>query len=230
MIGIVIATYQRPDGKTPFYLERTLKSINNQTFKDYHVYLIGDAYINEGELISIARRHRNITCYNLDHSPERDRYGHGNMQIWCAGGVTAANKGIELALADGCNNICHLGHDDFWKRNHLELINRVIQEKHPVFICTISTYVGMILPDMPLNNKVIPFYPVDSGIIASAVCIDYSKTNLRVIDRFALDGITYPCDAWLWVQLKQEMEETGKEGYLICTLTCHHDEQGYSMK
>jgi len=230
MIAIVIATYKRPDGRTPYYLERALRAISNQTFKDYHVYVIGDDYTNDRELRTIVGRHKNTTCFNLDHSPERQRYGHGNMNIWCAGGVTAANKGIDMSLADGLNYVCHLGHDDFWKPKHLELINKVIEQHHPIFICTISTYVGSILPDLPQTNEVLPFYPVDGGIIASSVCIDYSQTSLRVVDRYFLDGTLYPADAWLWVQLKKEMEETGKKGFIVTTLTCHHDEQGYAFK
>jgi glycosyltransferase involved in cell wall biosynthesis len=228
MISIVIATYMRPDGRTPEYLEKTLAAVDAQTFRDYRLYVIGDAYTNEPELRSIVARHPQTICFNLDRSPERERYGHGNMYIWHAGGVTAANKGIEMALVDGAEYVCHLAHDDIWDTNHLELINRVIQEKRPIFICTLSTYAGRLLPNFPVTNEVLPFYPAERGMIASTACIKYMDTKLRVIDRFAVEGITYPADAYLWQCLKEEMIRTRKQGYVICTVTCHHDEEGYA--
>lgn len=228
MIAIVISTYMRPDGKTPLYLEKTLSAVDAQIFKDYRLYVIGDVYEKESELREIVARHPQSVCFNLGRSPERERYGFGNMYIWHAGGVTAANKGIEMALNDGIEYICHLGHDDIWEPNHLELINKVIQDKNPIFICTLSTYVGRILPDLPVTDEVLPFYPADHGMIASTACIKYTDTQLRVVDRFALEGISYPADAFLWQCLKKEMIEKDKKGYIICTVTCRHDEEGYA--
>lgn len=229
-LAIVIATYQRPDGKTPFYLDRTLSSIDTQTHKDYHVYVVGDAYENESELREVVSRHPNTSCFNLDVSPERERYGFGNMKIWCSGGVTAANKGIDIALTDGYEYICHQGHDDLWENNHLECINTIIEQKQPIFCCTLSTYGKTILPPFPIKNKIIPYYPVDGGMIASTACIKYTDTNLRVVDRFHTEGIVSPADAYLWECLRKEMRSTGKEGYVMTTVTCHHDEEGYAMR
>ena len=50
-LGIVISTYQRPDGKTPELLTRTLNAINNQTYTNWKVYLIGDNYNNQKYLM-----------------------------------------------------------------------------------------------------------------------------------------------------------------------------------
>jgi glycosyltransferase involved in cell wall biosynthesis len=228
MIAIVIPTFTRPDGQTPFYLESTLISIDRQTFRDYRVYVVGDAYENMTELMEITNRHKQVSCINLPFSPERTKYGLGNINIWHVGGLTATNTGVEMALKDGIDYVCHLAHDDFWESNHLELINKVIIERQPIFICTLSTYVGKVFPKMAQTNAVIPFYPIESGLIASAVCIKYTDTQLRLVDRFATEGISYPCDAYLWMQLRDEMKRERKIGYLICTLTCHHDEEGYA--
>ncbi len=51
-IGIIISTYQRKDGKTPFYLNRTLESILSQTYKNFKIFLIGDRYENPEEFES----------------------------------------------------------------------------------------------------------------------------------------------------------------------------------
>lgn len=230
MLAIVIATYQRPDGKTPYYLTRTLDSIKSQTYQDYLVYLIGDAYANNAEFISIASRYPKVKYINLERSVERDRYPEPGLPLWCAGGVTAANTGIEWALRDGLKYVCHQAHDDYWDTNHLEVIAKVIRQKHPFFVCTISTYGTGYLPNHEVSNAVIPFYPLDGGMIASAACVKYSDTHIRVVDRLHSEGIMSPCDAYLWEQLRNEMKAKGRHGYLICTLTCHHDEEGYSKR
>ncbi|MCJ7812459.1 hypothetical protein MUP95_03960, partial [bacterium] len=64
MIAIVIATYERPDGKTPYYLKRALNSIALQRYKDYHVFVIGDNYKNKKEFDRLTFGFR-ITAINL---------------------------------------------------------------------------------------------------------------------------------------------------------------------
>lgn len=230
-IGIVITTFKRPDGKTPDYLNRTLASIKSQTFQDYRVYVIGDAYEDDNELKSIVLQYPNTVCYNLNKSVERDRYAFGDERLWSAAGVNAANIGIDYALKDGIKYICHLAHDDYWESNHLEVVNRVITEKQPLFICTLSTYGGTgAFPRKPITNKIQPFLPVPAGLIASSVCIKYSDTKLRVKDCFYEDNIIYPSDADLWRRMASEIKINNLGSYIVTTITCHHDEEGYVMK
>lgn len=228
-IAVVISSYMRPDGRTPEYLNRTLSSITAQTYEDYEVYVVGDAYENEAELRGVVDAYPQTRCFNLPFSPERQRYGFGNMKMWCAGGVTAVNTGIELALNDGYEYICHQAHDDLWEPNHLAVINDMIESRQPIFCCTLSTYGKHILPPMPKTGEVVEYYPIDGGMIASSACIRYTHTKLRVVDRFYTEGIVSPCDAYLWEQLRNEMKATNQKGYLACTVTCHHDEEGYAM-
>ena len=231
MIAVVIATYQRPDGQSPMYLERVLNSIDSQTYRDYQVYLIGDAYKDEAELKAIAKKHIGIKCVNLERSVERERYGLGNMAMWCAGGVTAANTGIDMALKDGYEYIAHQAHDDWWSPNHLTVLNEMIQKYQPVFCCTLSTYFGKhVMPGFPITNEILEYYPVDGGMIASSACVRYSQTKLRVMDRLHVEGIMSPNDAYLWEQLRNEMKATGQQGYVTTTITCHHDEEGSAMR
>lgn len=231
-LSVVVTTYQRPDGRTPYYLHRTLSCIDRQNFRDYKVFLIGDAYTNNLEFKRIARAHKNIIAHNNPVSPERERYGHGNMQLWCAAGVTAANTGIEMALNDGYEYICHLAHDDIWEPNHLEVINSMVEAKKPIFCCTLSTYFKQNIMPGPfeVTGEVLPYYPIDGGMIASSACVKYSDTKLRVVDRLHTEGIMSPADAYLWECLRNEMKATGKEGYVATIITCHHDEEGYAIR
>jgi len=51
--GIIVPTFQRGDGKTPFYLKRCIASIYAQTHQDFIIYLIGDDYIEQKEVEQI---------------------------------------------------------------------------------------------------------------------------------------------------------------------------------
>ena len=51
---IRIITYPR-NGNTKHILPNTLKSILNQTYKDWEIYLFGDDYHPKEELIEIAK-------------------------------------------------------------------------------------------------------------------------------------------------------------------------------
>jgi glycosyltransferase involved in cell wall biosynthesis len=211
-IAIVIPTYQRPDGKTPFYLSRAINSVLAQTHGNWELYLIGDNYINEIELTVWANLYR-VNTFNLTKAKERDKYKPGSYELWCAGGVNANNIGIELALNDGLSYICHLDHDDYWSKDHLKLINKKAEQCYP-FICTRSTYLKEILPKANSGR----YKPVACGLIHSSTCIDFSKTDLRYRDCFAETGEAYPADADLW-------RRYDKEGYLIDKLTCFHEEE-----
>ena len=65
--GIVIATYQRKDGTTPFYLTRTLDSIFSQTYQNFKVYVMGDKYDDEEELFGMVNKYPKdkLYCENL---------------------------------------------------------------------------------------------------------------------------------------------------------------------
>jgi GT2 family glycosyltransferase len=230
-IGIVIATFQRPDGRTPDYLNRALYYIHNQTYRNYQVYVIGDSYTNDTELRKVVSQYPNMICYNLKQSVERERYGYGDERLWNAGGVTAANIGIDYALRDGIEYICHLGHDDWWEIDHLEKINSAIEQKGPLFICTLSTYGGSrIFPTISVTNTIIPFLPIPAGLIASTTCIKYSDTRLRVRDCYYEEKRLFPADADLWVRMAEEIKSQNKGSYIVTSVTCHHDEEGYILR
>ena len=48
-LGIVITTYQKPDGSTPSLLTKALDSIKKQTHRDYLVVVVGDRYDDASE-------------------------------------------------------------------------------------------------------------------------------------------------------------------------------------
>jgi len=54
-LAVIIPTYWKNDGSTRAHLEKALKSVADQTHKDYKVFLIGDAYSDSTEFIEVSR-------------------------------------------------------------------------------------------------------------------------------------------------------------------------------
>lgn len=133
-IAVAIPTYQRPDGKTPFYLRRVLNSIFEQEYGNFKIFLVGDHYENEDELASIVNEYpsNRLYCVNLDKAMERDKYKNMKEVLWSCGGVHAHNYITEVILSEGFDYICHADHDDYWGPQHLKIINAVNKFKHNV--------------------------------------------------------------------------------------------------
>jgi glycosyltransferase involved in cell wall biosynthesis len=225
-IGIVIPTYQRVDGKTPELLSRALKSIKNQTHTDYKVFLIGDKYENDNEFVELATSiidTDKIYYENLSTAVEREKYPIGSHQLWCAGGVSATNWGIEKSMSQCINYICHLDHDDYWETNHLEVINKVLDEKDTAFVYTCSTYVNNgILPIVNIDGGVEVSIPSPEKLIHSSVCIDFDKIPLRYRDVFSETLQSHPADADMWDRVGNYIKENKLNSVLIKKLTCFH--------
>jgi glycosyltransferase involved in cell wall biosynthesis len=225
-IGIVIPTYQKIDGTTPSLLTRALKSIKNQTHTDYKVFLIGDKYENDNEFVELATSiidTDKIYYENLPIAVEREKYPIGSHQLWCAGGVNATNWGIEKSISEGINYICHLDHDDYWEPNHLEVINKVLEEIDTAFVYTCSTYINRgILPGVTLDGGISKSLPHPSCLIRSSVCMDFSKMPFRYRDNFSETGNSCAGDADLWSRVNEYISNKNLNSFLIHCLTCNH--------
>lgn len=229
-LAIVVATYMRKDGSTPFYLHRTLTSIFNQTYKNFKIFLIGDKYENESELLDIISGYDKTKIFfeNLPIAKERDFYT-GNA-LWSYGGVNARNYGVKKALSEGFEYVCHIDHDDWWYDNHLELINKCILETSSDWICTLSTFASpnRLLPNTNEKTEYISFIPHSCGLIHSSVCMNYKKIPLEYRDLYLETGsVGLPSDAELWNRCKTHIIQNKLKSTLINKLTCRHDEEGY---
>jgi glycosyltransferase involved in cell wall biosynthesis len=235
MFGIVIATYQRSDGKTPFYLKRTLDSIFAQTYKEFIIYIVGDRYEDEQELLDIVSKYpgTHIDYENRPEAPERDKYVDNKEALWCAGGVSATNYGIEKAMVDRIRYICLLDHDDYWLPNHLDTLNKAIQDTDAEWLCTKTSVKGTVhgkydfLPNKETKETLTEFLPLPCGIVKSSVCFDIRSIPFRMRDVFAEIGETCPGDADLWDRTSQFIQYHKLSSYYINTLTCVHDSEGY---
>lgn len=229
-LSILIPTYMRKDGSTPKYLTRSLDSVFNQTHQDFKIYLIGDKYENEEEVKNILSKYdsEKIFFKNLDVAKERDSYTN-KWAIWSYGGVNALNVGIDISLSEGNNYICHLDHDDYWENNHLELINKCIEETNSDWICTKSNYVNnRILPLVNGTGLYINYMPKSQSLIHSSVCMNFKTLPFKYRDLFAENGVVgLPADAELWNRCAKHILSHNLKSTLINSVTCNHIEEGF---
>ena len=233
-LSIVIATYYRKDGSTKECLTKALDSVFNQTYQDFKVYLIGDKYENNDEIIEIVSKYDSNKIYfeNLSYAKERDLYSD-KWVIWSYGGVNAVNIGIDKSLSDGYEYICHLDHDDYWETTHLEEINKCIELTGSDWICTKSTYNNPrnFLPKINSDELYVPFYPTYAGLIHSSVCMNFRKIPLKYRDIFEeTQKLGLPADGDLWERTKGYIISNNLISICINKLTCHHDEEGFERK
>jgi glycosyltransferase involved in cell wall biosynthesis len=231
--SIVITTYQRKDGSTPFYLKRAIDSVFSQTYKNFKIIIIGDRYENNDEFNIICSQYDKQKIYyeNLPVAAERDKY-NDKWLIWKYGGTKSYNYGIEKSIQMGYEYVCHLDHDDEWYPNHLSSLYDAIIKTNALWLCTKSEYVSnKILPIINSGLELIPFYPISEGLIHSSVCINFKKIPLRYINVYEETGISgLPGDADMWARLSKYLKENNLVGTLVNKVTCRHVEEGYARK
>jgi len=229
--AITIATYQRSDGKTPFYLKRALDSVFIQKYKSFKVYVIGDKYEDGTEFLNLVKDYPKEKIYyeNLPYAKERDKYVNPQL-LWSTGGVNAINHALDIALKDDFKYICHLDHDDWWNEEHLEAINEVVEETNADWVCTKSTYMKEFLPRMVTDKKYVEFPPTFAGVINSSTCINFKTIPIRYRDVFEEDKLVVPADADRWLRCAAYIKENNLKSYFINKLTCFHDEETFINK
>ena len=82
--AIVITTHKRKDESTKEKIKKALESLNNQTYKNWHLFLIGDRYEDEEEFQEITSfiKEEKITAINLPYAAERDSGKFTGQSLW----------------------------------------------------------------------------------------------------------------------------------------------------
>lgn len=227
-IAITINSFYRNE-RTPSLLRRALDSVYNQTHQDFKIFLIGDKYTDTDSWDSIAddySKKGKIHCENLPKAIERDEYSD-KMILWCCGGCNALLIANKMAILEGFDYIAHLDHDDYWEPNHLDEINKCIEQTKADFICTKSSYGSIdLLPKLDSTEYYIPFLPVGGGIIHSSICYNHSVIPLQIRNVYKETNTVIPSDGDLWDRINVYMNSNNLKGYCINKITCHHDEEG----
>lgn len=231
--AIVITTYKRSDGSTPFYLKRALSSILNQDYDNYKIFVIGDRYEDNEEFESLFYDIPKDKIYyeNLPYAHERDKYTD-KWLIWKYAGCFANNYGINKSVEEGFEYVCHLDHDDEWYPNHLSSLNYAIEQTNSLWLCTKSEYVSnRVLPAVNVKTDLSSFNPIPEGLIHSSTCINFKKIPLRHRNVFEETGVSgLPGDADLWLRIANYFEENNLTGTLVNRITCKHIEEGFERQ
>lgn len=239
-LAVVIATYQRPDGRTPELLTRTLKSLENQTHTDWKLFLIGDDYKDKDEFHYLSKLipQDKIISINLPVGVERERYrGKDRMDLWNVAGSFAVSFGSELAVQMGYDYVCGLDHDDLYRPDHLQTISKgIIDNNYPPCIFTSGTYLSPTssLPRITHEDTSGNIYqkrnPAPAGMIRSSLCVNHKKIRLRIEDSLYFHNTKYPADALYARRIGKYLDEIGESGIWIKKVTVDHLEEGYTRR
>tara|TARA_R110001632_G_scaffold118006_1_gene230236 strand:- start:2 stop:736 length:735 start_codon:yes stop_codon:yes gene_type:complete len=231
-LGIVIPTYQRPDGKTPELLTRTLNAINNQTYTNWKVYLIGDNYKDKKEFETLSKiiPQDKILAINLPVAVERNRYPEGGSKLWYSGGCNAVNIGIEFSINEGSHWVCRSDHDELWYNNHLEEIAKGIEKTNALFLYTKGKYLSnTILPininssDLYINRRALP-----ADTINSSCCVNYFIIQLRRRDPNYFYNQHDAGDAAFLKRVNNLLDQSNQPSILINKVTMENTQEGYA--
>jgi len=229
-IAICIATYYKEDGSTIKLLEKTLDSVFNQTYKNFKVFLYGDHYTNEDQVVELIKKYPSdkIIFKNIPYARERQLH-KDKKTLWKYGGVNTVNKAIDYAIDCGYSYVARLDHDDLWENNHLQEIVNCVEITGADFICTRAKHVtGFTLPIIfETLEKYVKFYPIYNQIVHSSVCMNFAKIPLRYrdlwLDNGSIDSKTLPGDGDMWERCRKYMISNSLRSVCINKVTCIHD-------
>jgi glycosyltransferase involved in cell wall biosynthesis len=231
--GIVVPTFQRGDGKTPFFLKRCIDSVVTQSYSNFFLYVVGDDYVNRKEFEDLMKPYKDdgrVLWKNLEEATERIKYFDNKEALWSCGGTNATNYGMDWAERDGLDYICLLDHDDCWKKDHLKVLTTTINETGAVWLCTktsIDLKQAFFFPKAMEGKRLEKFLPAPGDCIKASVCFSSKALPFRVRDVYAETGEIYPGDADLWRRMSDFIQKNGLKSYYIGQHTCIHDTEGY---
>ncbi len=228
---IIMATYCRKNGKTPFYLKKSIQSVINQVHKNWDIIIVGDKYEPEEEIINIISDFRsklinNKIIYLKNNVVERD-FIKDRWNLWCCAGANSMNLGLKYARDNGYKYYCHLDDDDYWLQNHLSELDKVYSKyENCVFANTQSTYKNGVLP---LNNEVNEIYPnnrmpLGKQTIHSSFSFRIDIIPFNYFTQFEPVGIFLASDANMLDNIHNFIKNNSNYcSIYVPVLTCHHD-------
>lgn len=184
-VTVIIASYNSK--ATLFY---SISSVLNQSFKEFELWVIGDACTDATEELIKSFHDERLCWYNL-------KTNSGSQP-------KPNNEGLKRAKG---KHVAYLGHDDLWMPHHLENLYRHCEENQQVFSFSM---VLQISPDGRLSSNRKAQNPfTDSKVYSNPSSWMHS---LSLIDKVGYWNENYneldePCD----VNFFNKMFETTKE-------------------
>lgn len=195
-LAVIICSYDRKNTSSKNILIKMFKMLENQTYQDFKVFIIGDCYTNNDEFENICKSYNNKIYY--ENSPIHFREGYFNLKInkWSCGGMNSRLIGIKKAIEENFDYYLHLDDDDFWVPNHIENVVKYINNFPKIdFIICKSKYKNYMLPiehkqinEKKYNNFIIkPCNSVHSSWVINlntlgTIFIDLFEKRLNIIN------------------------------------------------
>jgi hypothetical protein len=227
---VVIATYYRQNGSTDGFLKRCLKSIANQKYTNWVIYLVGDEYEPESELYGMSELIENGKLIIHNKGGSERTHIKDKTKLWYVGGASAMNYGLNLVRKNQFKYYVHLDDDDYWEPFHLLSMAHVFKTyPYCAFAYTQSSYnryPGQ-LPETHIqsiyeNNLI----PRRERLIHSSVCF---RADVIPFDYFTTQDekqIVDASDARMWDQIVTFLKGSRYYAIYIPLKTCHHDIEG----
>lgn len=238
--AVVMATYNRKNGNTPKYLEKSLNSIYEQTCDKWDLILVGDKYEPREEIIEIVnnfemklkennKKNKVILLHN--DIVERD-YIKDLMKLWMCAGANSMNQGLKYARENNYKYYLHLDDDDSWNPNHIEEIDNIFSKyNNCIFVNTKSTYKSSSR-FLPLARDDLKIF--ENNMLPRPCGMTHSSYSFRldVVDFYYStsqkdDDIEAPSDQIMLTKLRDFI--TANKQYCSIynpVLTCNHDVEG----
>lgn len=124
LVSVCIPTYNR----SSLLVNRSLKSVLNQTYKNLEIIVIGDCCTDNTEEVVKSLNDPRILFENLS---ERGQYPSDPFLRWLVAGSFPSNRALELASGDF---ITHLDDDDAYKPVRIESLVNFAKKTNADFI------------------------------------------------------------------------------------------------
>lgn len=128
LISVYCPTYNRGE----LLMERAVKSVLSQTYKNFEFIIVGDCCTDKtAELVSKINDKR-VRFYNLRERCYR--FPETAENLWLAGPVIAANKALEMIRGKW---IARIDDDDIWTKDHLQILLDYAQKGNYEFVSSL---------------------------------------------------------------------------------------------
>ena len=205
LFSVIIPIYNRVS-----FIEKTIRSVLDQTYSNFEVICINDGSIDDSDKIisRLQLKDNRIRLISLEKN---------------SGRCIARNKGIDKAKGDW---ICFLDSDDYYLNNHLEELNNLINKfsEHKVFCTSQSKNIEILENNKGEITKLnLKNFMRKNPIQINQLCI---KKNLNI--KFPNERLPYGED-WLFfrlISLQNEIIKTNK----ITNIIVEHEERSMITK
>ena len=153
MVTIIVTTYNRE-----LYLEKCLKSILSQSYKDISILVISDGYFKDTELLVKSFNDNRIKLLSNKHT-----------------GLPAVSRNIGICLAT-TKYLCFCDDDDIWYPDKLKSQFEIIQNNNVDIVFTDIQYIN--INDLIIQNKLNSLLRLYNNFLSTNVHGHFIKNNI----------------------------------------------------